>query len=577
MKETSSIAEGINSIWRTAAAVALRFPTAFLLGLCNIWFIAWATQVSGDADKVPCALIYAAGLAIVASASAQLIGERANCSRKVALAMQVAALAVFGLLAWSFLGCVKFEQHFVVSYYLTLAALVCALAWLLGFSQRRENVFALVLFAGGMALAAAVCTGGGVSLVLVAVEKLFAVKIGSHAYETVWGGAFAFIGAEFFLAYATRREEFVAPKVFKVLLVYVAFPIYLALLTVLWVYFAKCAISWSLPNGQINWLVSLASAFWMFFHFALAPFRTKLTDTFRRFGAFALLPPIAMQIVALAIRINAYGLTPARYGSILFVAFGLMFAALSLIRAGRWTEHAYLVLAATAIFAAHSPWNVVDAGVAAQCRRIESFYRKAGLFKDGEIDPTGADSKLSADAKFAISEAARFLASYDMIDGHYRRMRYYWAHNVSNEDFKKKYGFARSERTAHADRTTHRFNFADSGAPFDFDGFKHVRYVEIHNAAHVKGQYGIWVVVKEGLKASENENAYIDEAVVKKISERKSHEGYGTDKGFWSIDLPGGRKLIVLSCHISYDRMANDGKIELKDFNASGYGLLLER
>jgi hypothetical protein len=64
---------------------------------------------------------------------------------------------------------------------------------------------------------------------------------------------------------------------------------------------------------------------------------------------------------------------------------------------------------------------------------------------------------------------------------------------------------------------------------------------------------------------------------VKKISERKSHEGYGTDKGFWSIDLPGGRKLIVLSCHISYDRMANDGKIELKDFNASGYGLLLER
>ena len=355
MKETTSIAEGINSIWRTVVAVALRFPAAFLLGLCNIWFISWAALVSGDADKVPCALIYAAGLAIVASASAQLIGERANCRRKVALALQIVALAVFGLLAWSFLGCVKFEQHFIVSYYLTLAALVSALAWLLGFSQRRENVFALVLFAGGMALAAAVCVGAGISLVLVAVEKLFAEGIGSHIYETVWGGAFAFIGAEFFLAYATRKEEFVAPKVFKVLLVYVAFPIYLALLAVLWAYFAKCAILWNLPNGQINWLVSLASAFWMFFHFALAPFRTKLTDAFRRFGAFVLLPPMALQIVALAIRINAYGLTPARYGSILFVAFCLMFAALSLIRAGRWAGHAYLVLAAIAIFAAHSP------------------------------------------------------------------------------------------------------------------------------------------------------------------------------------------------------------------------------
>ena len=100
----------------------------------------------------------------------------------------------------------------------------------------------------------------------------------------------------------------------------------------------------------------------MFFHFALAPFQAKITGAFRRFGALALLPPIALQIVALAIRINVYGLTPARYGSLLFVAFCLVFAALSLVRSGRWTEHAYLVLAAIAVFAAQCIVGIIIKG-----------------------------------------------------------------------------------------------------------------------------------------------------------------------------------------------------------------------
>ena len=576
----------MRNVWNAIAAVALRFPAAFLLGLCNIAFIGWAAYAPDAADRVPHALLYASGLAIVASASAQLVGERTNCRRGIALGLQVASIAVFGLLAWCFVGYEKFEQHFAVSYFLTLAALVCALAWLLGLSQRRENVFALVLFAGGMALAAAFCTGAGVSLVLVAVEKLFAVRIGSHTYETVWGGSFAFIGAEFFLAYATGRKEFAAPKAFKVLLVHVAFPIYLALLAVLWAYFARCALSWSLPNGQINWLVSLAAAFWMFFHFALAPFRAKVTDAFRKFGALALLPPIALQIVALAIRIDAYGLTPARYGSVLFVAFCLVFAALSLVRSGRWTEHAYLVLAAIAVFAAQSPWNVVDAGVAAQCRRIERLYREAGLFKDGKIDPSGAETKLTEAAKRAVSDAARFLAPYDSVDGHYRRRRTPWA-PVANDSFKKTYGFdLRPQQVQRSSKgsqphsrtclTYHHYTFEDDGSSPDIAGFRRVRYVKINN--HGKWHEGMRVTVREGKSpGQEGEYEYFTSNAVERVSQKGPCAETVKDNGSWRIPLPHGRELVILSLTFAYTAK-DDGKIDkLPNGYYSGYGLLLEK
>ena len=573
----------IKNVWRTVSAVALRFPAAFLLGVCNIALICWATQAGDIASKVPCSLLYASGLAIVASASAQLAGERLGCRRVGSLGLQIASIAVFALLSWRFIDCVKFEQHFIVSYYLTLVALVCVLAWLLGFCQRRVNVFTLVLFAGVMSLAAAFCTGAGMSLVLIAVEKLFSVNIHSHIYATVWGGSFAFVGAEFFLAYSTRREGFVPPKAFKVLLVYVAFPIYLVLLAVLWVYFAKCAISWSLPNGQINWLVSLAAAFWMFFHFALAPFQAKITGVFLRFGALALLPPIALQIVALAIRINMYGLTPARYGSILFVVFCLAFSTLSLVRAGRLAEHAYLVLAAIAIFAAHSPWNVVDIGVAAQHRRIEMLYREAGLFKDGKIDPAGADAQLTEAAKRAISEAARFLSPYDRVDGHYRRMGGFWAQHVSNDNFKKKYGFnirPQSTKSANGKHPAspyyHRYTFEDDGSASNIAGFKSVRYVKIDN--HGKWHEGMRVMIRRGdSSGQEGEYEYFTSNAVQRVASRGPCAETIKDSGSWRISLSHDMELVILSLGFSYTSK-EDGKIDkLPNGYYSGYGLLLER
>jgi len=331
------------------------------------------------------------------------------------------------VLAWSFTRYDVFELHLAYSYYLTLAAFVALTAIAIGWRQSAERAFPCAVFAGILGGSAAIAVGGGFSLVLVAVEKLFGVRISGDVYGTIWGGAWATVGTLFFLAYATRREPFEFPKAWKVLFVYVTLPIYLLLLAVLWAYLGKCAVTWSLPNGQINWLVTLSASMWMFLHLLLGGIDTGFVRVFRRFGALLVVPLVGLQVCALQIRIAQYGLSPSRYASVLFVVFALVFAALSLVRS-RWaTPAAYGFFCALAIFAAHSRWNIVDTGVRSQLARLEAF--RARLV---------AGEKFDRETRYAIMGAWEFTGDYTFTNGVYR-YRNNW--HDRDERFKKEWGF----------------------------------------------------------------------------------------------------------------------------------------
>jgi len=404
-----------------------RFPAASLLAVANAVFIGWAIDAPKGADHLPLACLYASGLAIVLSAFVGLVAERFRPKFVVSLIFQAVVLAVAAGLAWSFLRCDIFELHFYYSYYLTLAAFVALTVMAIGWHQTVERAFPCAVFAGIISNAAALAVGGGLTLVLVAVEKLFGVDVSSKICGTIWGGAWATVGTLFFLAYATRREPFEFPKAWKVLFVYVTLPIYLLLLAVLWAYLGKCIVKWSLPNGQINWLVTLVASMWMVFHLLLGGIDAGIVRLFRRFGVLLIVPLVGLQICALQIRIAEYGLTPSRYASILFVFFALVFAVLSLVRS-RWAAPlAYAFFAALALFAAHSHWNIVDTGVRSQLARLEAFRaRKA------------AGETFDKETRYAIMGAWEFADDYTLTNGVYRYRRNW---NKRDERFTKEWGF----------------------------------------------------------------------------------------------------------------------------------------
>lgn len=408
-----------------------RFPAASILAMLNVYFVAWAVRVDMADSIAPLSFLYASELSIIFSAAVGLLGERFIPDRHCKGLLQVGVGIVFVSLVAAFYRYGRFEEHFYYSYFLTLFAFLAIVALMLSWFQRAENVFSVMSIAGLIALTASTAVGGGLTLVAVAIEMLFDVSIPSHIYGTIWGAAFSAIGTQFFLAYATRKEQFELPKACRVLLIYVTFPIFILLLCVLLAYFGKCVFAWELPNGQINWLVTTLCIIWMITHFMLGGVEARAIRLFRRFGAICILPLVALQICALWIRIGEYGLTPSRYASVLFVVLMLLLSAILLCQPRRSERLAYLLFAIVALFAAHSHWNIVDVGVRAQVARLQAF-----------VERREAGEAFSQKDKTEIMGAWEFLQHWTLNNGSYRGSDRWISQSIElQEEFKKEWGF----------------------------------------------------------------------------------------------------------------------------------------
>ena len=199
------------------------------------------------------------------------------------------------------------------------------------------------------------------------------LEISRKAYGALWLSSVSSLFVIFALAYGTKKERFNSPKVWKVLVGYVAFPVYLLLTAVMLVFCLKCAAKWSLPNGEVNLLVIVSSALWMAFRYLTAIYEDKAFRIFNRWGFLLILPQILLQGIALWIRIDNYGLTPARYLSVVFAIF-MAVVAIGVFFGKRFSGRVvFLIAAAFALTISYGPLNVVDFTVKSQIAKYEEF------------------------------------------------------------------------------------------------------------------------------------------------------------------------------------------------------------
>lgn len=530
-----------------------RFPAASALAVANTVFVVWAVYAEKNAELLPARCLYASGLGIVLSVLIGPVAERIRLKGFASIFLQAVALAVAGAFAWWFGRYDIFEPHFCWSYFLSLAALTALTACALGSQQATECVFPCAAFAGIVGGASAVAVGGGFTLVLIAVDNLFGVHISENVWLSLWGGAWATVGLLFFLAYVTRREAFEFPKAWRVLFVFVMLPIYLVLLAVLWAYLGKCVVTWSLPNGQINWLVTLAASGWMALYLLLGSVETGFVRAFRRFGALLVVPLVGLQICALQIRIAQYGLTPSRYASVLFVVFALVFAVLSFFRS-RWATPAALVFfAALAVFSAHSRWNVIDTGVRCQIARLEAFRaRKA------------AGEEFDRETRYAIMGAWEFAADYALTNGVYRYQRRNYT-NWNLENFRKEWGFAfvhaydrRDSERAHNPPSEYKSFYLPEGYKIDTAEYASCVVGRFKNEGQQVridwGKVGEW--------------KYITEPFLKAVEDKK-------EDGPVVFDLPEVGRVVVIQGYSS--RHQEDGKTGMTIDYCYGSCLILRK
>ena len=358
-----------------------------------------------------------------------------------------------------------------------MAAMIFCSIFILMFEQEEKMVVPNLIVSEVIAGISAGCVCAGLFIIRYAVDLLL-IKFNSLAESLVQSAIIAFtwlvVYAGIYVACISKpKEEITCPKAFKVIFMFILLPLYLALLLVLYGYFAKCLFTLSMPSGKINWFVSFATVFYLVFHFSVRQFEEKVAKLFCKWGAVILIPLIIIQCLAFGIRINAYGFTPSRYGSLLYILFSIIFVALSFVKGGKWMSAAFPLFAGLCLFATITPMNLVDVPQRNQYARIDSIYKKAGLLIDGKYDVQNAAEKLEPEQKAQIVE------SFDaIIQSESKIRREGWpakdkvSDNIKDEEkkesFEKIFGFAYSKKYGKepADDIFYKFKLDyDKGVP----------------------------------------------------------------------------------------------------------------
>ena len=309
-----------------------RFPASMLFcfltfaaALAAIWIVheqpvEWSSFPRRESDPIAVTIFEAALSGLCFSVAGTLLAEALHRDR---LRSGLAA-AGFAIGAGLYCLCSGFAPNVDICTCLAASAVLLCCALIARGERPREPL--------GQALGCVfICAAVSALIMLIlyllisAVTALFAAGIRWEVTNQLNSTAFAITALLIapFLLFSFLPDES-APKEryagLRKVLAYVILPAYLLLLAVLLGYIVTIVVKWELPVGRMNPYAMLALGTFAGLHLLLTGKENRLSRFFVRHGAWALLPVIIVQAVAVYIRIEAYGLTTSRILGLAFTA-----------------------------------------------------------------------------------------------------------------------------------------------------------------------------------------------------------------------------------------------------------------
>ena len=281
-------------------------------------------------------------------------------------------------------------------YFGILCAVLLITLYLFIPKEKSRTYFSLVFKYALFTIFMTIILLGGICLLIFAIQNLILNTDDYDIYECCSCFCAIIFGINVFCYYLFyRRQEESSGKAFKVIALYILFPVFAILLLILYAYLIKALVLLKLPNGQINWFVSFASCFYIVFYFILREYdELPVIKYFYKFGAIPFIPLIIIQIYAYFIRVNAYGFTGYRYSSLLFILFSIITIALTFIKQGKYSQHAILVLTFFVIFDSLTPFNLIKMAHKSQFTRMIKILNKYQMYDSGAGTLTDYDKAL---------------------------------------------------------------------------------------------------------------------------------------------------------------------------------------
>lgn len=428
-----------------------RFPLPAFFGLAVFVSSAiylFAPQPKNEAGKAVSSLndaalyaAFASAFAFFTSTAATLAALRFSLSRKIR-----AALYVFSVALWipGFFLAKKMDEfnYASLAYWGGICICILIALYLCVTAFNEKTVFLHILKAVVFAEWIAGIASVGLWISLWAVNELIVpIKNIDEYMLLISVFSQALITVNVFLSQLSfEKAEFPVARMYKALVFYAAFPVYVMYVAVLYVYLAKILVTRNMPGGQINIFVSLATAFYLFFYCTLKAFPGRASDIFYKIGTFVMLPCIAAQLVAVWIRFDAYGLTPMRWAGLLYTVSVLFFIVVVLLKKN--APRAWLLFAAfLCAVSTLTPLSLTRVPSLEQKARLEKLLHECGYYTDGYF-ALPAESVI---AQIPYEKRRAMVSAYnELLSEH--KAAYQGSGALSGDsDFKTVFGFAPSK------------------------------------------------------------------------------------------------------------------------------------
>ena len=312
----------IEEAFGQARQTLVRFPFVMLAAFVSTSVAVELVSHSGDTPLLRILLASTLGLPLFVAIGTT--AERWGVSQRWRLALSGTAallLPIFPLAARAWTDTHLWTRYVQLNLAFHLAVALSPFAGFpagRGFWQFNRILFLRFLLAGlysGVLYA-------GLSIALLALDRLLGIHVSGESYERLWVVLGLLFNPWFFLGGVPRdlaaldaREDY--PGGLKVFAQFILIPVVTVYLLILTAYLGRVLITHTWPSGWMGWLVSSVAAAGTLALLLVHPIRDRAdnrwVNAYGRWFYVALLPAVAMLLMAIFQRIHQYGITERRY------------------------------------------------------------------------------------------------------------------------------------------------------------------------------------------------------------------------------------------------------------------------
>ncbi len=430
----------ISAIVQQAAETLRRFPLPLLSALVAVVAMItvahrdWAENDTHLGERVA----MASYLAMLLSISVALFAERFISKRGLRIGVNALVVVLAALYFYSLPDSLEVAQG------VRFAVLAIALHLLVAFApfvfadqmnglwQYNKSLFLRILTSG---VYSAVLFGG-LALALLAVDKLFELKVNDDFYFDLWLIIAGVFNTWFFLSGVPKdlpglEQETDYPKGLKVFTLYVLIPLITIYLVILYAYVAKIILTSNWPVGWVAYLVLAFSIFGILSFLLVYPLRNDAANPWVKFYSrlfyLLLVPLIVMLYISIFKRIEEYGITVARYYVLLLALWLTFIAAYNILTGGKRIRVIPLSLCLIGLLSTFGWWGAFAVSHKSQMQELTLLLDSNGVLVNGKVETT-SNHPLKAEEYDRVESIVNYI---DEMHGH-KELQAFFDQNIDS-------------------------------------------------------------------------------------------------------------------------------------------------